>query len=90
MRNDDPYPLALLTGYTLMPTNSGAGVMAVCARHDGEVAALIVNSVSGAPLLSDLAFMAGEHEAEHHGGPAMPDPDDLDTRSNMSRGGEPS
>jgi hypothetical protein len=25
-----------------------------------------------------LAFMAGEHEAEHHGGPAMPEADIAD------------
>jgi len=71
----DLYPLALLTGYTLMPTNSGKGVMAVCQRHDGAVSALVVNDLSEPPSLGDLAFMAGEHEAEHQGGPAMPDTD---------------
>jgi hypothetical protein len=71
----DPYPLSLLTGYKLMPTGSGDGVMAVCQRHDNEVSALVVNSVSASPMLADLAYMAAEHEAECHGGPAMPESD---------------
>lgn len=69
----DLYPLMLLAGYKLMPTGTGDGVMAVCDRHDGQVVALVVNSVTDSPMLADLAFMAGEHEAERHDGPAMPD-----------------
>jgi hypothetical protein len=75
VRSSDLYPLILLTGYKLMSTGSGEGVMAICDRHDGEVSALVVNSLTEPPMLADLAFMAGEHEAEHHGGPAMSDPD---------------
>lgn len=67
------YPLALLSGYSLMPTGSGTGVMAVCRRHDSAASALVVNSLTEGPNFGSLAFMAGEHEAEHHGGPAMPD-----------------
>ncbi|MET0423621.1 MAG: hypothetical protein ABW046_07095 [Actinoplanes sp.] len=76
--NSDLYPLTLLTGYKLIPTGSGKGVMAVCDRHDGEVSALVVNSLSESPLLADLAYMAGEHEAEHHDGPSMPDLSETD------------
>lgn len=87
MRTPDLYPLSLLTGYKLMPTGSGKGVMAMCVRHDGEVSALVVNSLTDSPSLADLAFMAGEHEAEHHNGPAMPDdPAEPDTRPNSSDG----
>lgn len=75
IETSDSYPLALLTGYELMPTGVGNGVMAVCKRHDNEVSALIVNSVSASPLLASLAYMAAEHEAERHGGPAMPEAD---------------
>lgn len=67
---DDLYPIALLIGYTLMPTGADRGVMAVCRRHEGEVSVLVVNSVSEPPGLADLALMAAEHEAEHHGGPS--------------------
>lgn len=80
----DLYPLNLLADFELMPTGTGKGVMAVCRRHDGEVSVFVVNSVSGAPLLGDLAYMAAEHEAKHHGGPAMPDEGDPDTRSSVS------
>ena len=85
--SQDHYPLALLAGFELIPTGSGDGVMAVCRRHKGQVSALVVNSISEAPLLGSLAFMAGEHEAEHHGGPAMPDEDDMDSRPSLSEGG---
>jgi hypothetical protein len=78
----DLYPLTLLTNYKLMPTGSGKGVMAMCDRHDGDVTALVVNSLTEAPALASLAFMAGEHEAEHHGGPAMPE----DTEEVADRG----
>lgn len=71
--NEDHYPLALPSGFELMPTGSENGVLALCRRHEGEVSALVVNSLTEAPDLGSLAFMAGEHEAEHHGGPAMPD-----------------
>ncbi len=71
----DRYPLAALIGYVLMPTGAGNGVMAVCERHEGAVSALAVNSLSEAPTLANLAYMAAEHEAEHHDGPALPGPD---------------
>jgi hypothetical protein len=68
---EDLYPLDLLANFSLMPTGVDSGVMAICKRHDNEISALVVNSVSAAPLLADLAYMAAEHEAEHHGGPTM-------------------
>ncbi len=78
--SEDHYPLSLLAGFELMPTGSGDGVMALCRRHEGEVSALIVDSLTKGPNLGSLAFMAGEHEAEHHGGPAMPSEAELNTR----------
>lgn len=75
MPDPDLYPLRLLAGYTLMPTGVASGVMAVCNRHGDEVPALVVGDCSASPALSDLAFLVGEHEAVHHDGPAMPDPD---------------
>lgn len=65
---DQMLKVALAAPVTVQP-----GAPGTCRRHDGEVSALIVNSVSEPPLLGDLAYMAAEHEAEHHGGPAMPD-----------------
>lgn len=81
---EDMYSLKLLDGFELWPTSVDKGVMAICHRHPGEVKALIVNSVSASPSLGSLAFMAAEHEAEFHGGPAMPDEDDLNTRPSSS------
>lgn len=85
--SEDHYPLTLLAGFELMPTGAGTGVMAVCRRHNGEVSALVVNSMSEAPPLGDLACMAAEHEAEHHGGPAIPNEDNMATRPKTSEGG---
>jgi hypothetical protein len=78
MTDKDLYSLARLDGFELWPTGVDKGVMVVCKRHENEVSAMIVNSVGGAPSLASLAFMAGEHEAEHHGGPPMPEPDGTD------------
>lgn len=77
---DLTYSLALLADFELRPTGVDKGVMAVCRRHNDEINALIVDNASDPPSLADLAIMAAEHEAEHHGGPAMPDRYATDTR----------
>ena len=58
--------MEILQGFTLMPTGTGNGVMAVCRRHEDQVSALVLNSISEPPSLRGLALMPAEHEDEEH------------------------